>query len=44
LMIGAYWHFFTVTVDYNSSHIEFLLTDFCLTNQSLKFVDEGRSL
>jgi hypothetical protein len=27
-----YWLFFTITVDYNSSHIELLLNDFCLTN------------
>jgi hypothetical protein len=27
-----YWHFFTITVDYNSSHIELLLNDVCLTN------------
>jgi hypothetical protein len=28
-----YWHFFTITVNYNSSHIE-LLNDACLTNLS----------
>jgi hypothetical protein len=28
----VYWHFFTVTVSYNSSHIELLLNDICLTN------------
>jgi hypothetical protein len=28
----VYWHFFTITVDYNSSHIELLLNDVCLTN------------
>jgi hypothetical protein len=28
----VFWHFFTVTVDYNSSHIELLLDDVCLTN------------
>jgi hypothetical protein len=27
-----YWHFFTITVSYNSSHIELLLSDVCLTN------------
>jgi hypothetical protein len=26
-----YWHFFTITVVYNSSHTEFL-NDVCLTN------------
>jgi hypothetical protein len=25
----VYWHFFTITVDYNSSHIELLLNDAC---------------
>jgi hypothetical protein len=30
-----YWHFFTIKVDYNSSHIELLLNDVCLTNLSL---------
>jgi hypothetical protein len=29
-----YWHFFTITVEYNSSHIELLLNDVCLTNLS----------
>jgi hypothetical protein len=29
----VYWHFFTITADYNSSHIE-LLNDVCLTNPS----------
>jgi hypothetical protein len=29
-----YWHFFTITVDYNSSHIELILNDVCLTNLS----------
>jgi hypothetical protein len=28
----VYWHFFTTTVDYNSSHIELLLNDVCLAN------------
>jgi hypothetical protein len=28
----VYWRFFTITVDYNSSHIEPLLNDVCLTN------------
>jgi hypothetical protein len=27
-----YCHFFTITADYNSSHIEFLLNNVCLTN------------
>jgi hypothetical protein len=27
-----YWHFLTITVTYNSSHIELLLNDSCLTN------------
>jgi hypothetical protein len=27
-----YWHYFTITVTYNSSHIELLLNDVCLTN------------
>jgi hypothetical protein len=33
-----YWHFFTITVnyEYNSSHIELLLNDVCLTNLSEK--------
>jgi hypothetical protein len=29
-----YWHFFTFRVDYNSSHIEVLLNNICLTNLS----------
>jgi hypothetical protein len=29
----VYWHFFTITLSYNSSHIE-LLKDVCLTNLS----------
>jgi hypothetical protein len=29
-----YWQFFTITVNYNSSHIELLLNDVCLTNLS----------
>jgi hypothetical protein len=28
-------HFFTIAVEYNKSHIEFLLNDVCLTNVSL---------
>jgi hypothetical protein len=28
----VYWHFFTVTVNYNSSHIDLLLSDVCLAN------------
>jgi hypothetical protein len=28
----VYWQFFTVTVNYNGSHIELLLNDVCLTN------------
>jgi hypothetical protein len=28
----VYWHAFTITVDYNSWHIELLLHDVCLTN------------
>jgi hypothetical protein len=28
----VYWQFFTITFDYNSSHIELLLNDVCLTN------------
>jgi presenilin-like A22 family membrane protease len=27
-----YWHFFTITVSYKSSHIELLLNDVCLMN------------
>jgi hypothetical protein len=27
-----FWHFFTITVTYNSLHIELLLNDDCLTN------------
>jgi hypothetical protein len=30
-----YWHFFTITVDYNSSHIELLL-NVCVTNLSMR--------
>jgi hypothetical protein len=30
----VYWHFFTITVDYNSSHIELLLNNVCLANAS----------
>jgi hypothetical protein len=30
----VYWHFFTITVDYSSSHIELLLHDVCLINLS----------
>jgi hypothetical protein len=30
----VYFHFFTIAVDYNSSHIELLLNDVCLTNLS----------
>jgi hypothetical protein len=30
----VYWHFFTITVNYNSSHIELLLNDVCLTDLS----------
>jgi hypothetical protein len=30
----VYWHFFTITVDYNSSHIELLLNDVCLADPS----------
>jgi hypothetical protein len=29
------WHFFTITVDYNSSHTELLPNDVCLTKLSL---------
>jgi hypothetical protein len=29
-----YWHFFIITLDYNSSHIGLLLHNFCLTNLS----------
>jgi hypothetical protein len=28
----VYWHFFTITTNYNNSHIEFLNYDSCLTN------------
>jgi hypothetical protein len=27
-----YWHFFTITINYNRSHIELLLNDVCLAN------------
>jgi hypothetical protein len=27
-----YWHFFTITINSNSSHIHLLLNDVCLTN------------
>jgi hypothetical protein len=30
----VYWHFFTITVDYNRSHTELLLNDVCLTDLS----------
>jgi hypothetical protein len=29
-----YWHFFAITINRNSSHIELLLNDVCLTNIS----------
>jgi hypothetical protein len=29
----VYWHFFTITIYYNCSHIEFLLNDVCLTSE-----------
>jgi hypothetical protein len=32
----VYWHFFTATVNYNSSHIELLPNDPCVTNLSLR--------
>jgi hypothetical protein len=28
----VHWYFFTITVNYNSSHIELLLNNVCLTN------------
>jgi hypothetical protein len=28
----VYWHFFTIAVNCNSSHIELLMSDVCLTN------------
>jgi hypothetical protein len=28
----VYWHLFTITIYYNSSHIELILNDVCLTN------------
>jgi hypothetical protein len=30
----VYWHFFTITFNYNSSHTELILNDECLTNLS----------
>jgi hypothetical protein len=39
----VYWHFFTVTDNCNSSHIELLPNDVCLTNvseESLEFANE----
>jgi hypothetical protein len=39
----VYWHFFTITVDYNSSHTELLLNDICPTKlykESLEFKNE----
>jgi hypothetical protein len=30
--VWIYWHFLTITVNYNSSHTELLLNDVCLTN------------
>jgi hypothetical protein len=32
--VWVYWHFFTITVTCNSSHIEILLDDVCLANLS----------
>jgi hypothetical protein len=34
----VYWHFFAITVDYSSSHIEFLLNDVCLANASTEYL------
>jgi hypothetical protein len=28
----VYWHFITITIDYNGSNIELLLNDVCQTN------------
>jgi hypothetical protein len=32
----VYWRFFTITVNYNSSHIELILNDICLANALLR--------
>jgi hypothetical protein len=32
----VYWHFFTITVNYNSSYFQLLLNDVCLTNLTEK--------
>jgi hypothetical protein len=34
----VYWHFFTITVEYNSSHTELLLNTVCLTNLYEEFL------
>jgi hypothetical protein len=31
----VYWHFFTITINYNSSHIKLPMNDDCLTNLGL---------
>jgi hypothetical protein len=39
----VYWRFFTIAINYNSSHIEVFLNDVCLTNlsaQPLEFTNE----
>jgi hypothetical protein len=39
----VYWHFFTIAVNYDSSHMELLRNDVCLTNvseESLGFTNE----
>jgi hypothetical protein len=38
-----YWNFFTTTSNYNSSHIEFLLIDVCLTNLYEESLTESNS-
>jgi hypothetical protein len=30
--VWVYWHLFTITANYNSKHIELLLSDVCLKN------------
>jgi hypothetical protein len=32
----VYWHLFTITVNYNSPHIELLLNDVCLMSAILR--------
>jgi hypothetical protein len=40
----VYWHFFTITVNYKSSHIELLLNDVCVTNALCRISDSCLNL